>query len=141
MIRKFTEADMDDILTIWLEASIKAHHFIAADFWKSQIENMRNLYIPASEVYVYVQNGKIIGFYALHDDALAAIFVLPDNQRQGVGSELIADAKNRRTELTLAVYQENEISYNFYLSQGFYVAKEGKDEATGHLEYVMRFHH
>ncbi|PHM26150.1 N-acetyltransferase [Xenorhabdus budapestensis] len=141
MIRKFTEADMDDVLTIWLEASIKAHHFVAADFWESQVENMRNLYIPASEVYVYVQNGKIIGFYALHDDALAAIFVLPDCQGQGVGSELITDAKNRRTELTLAVYQENERSYNFYLSQGFYVAKEEEDEATGHLEYVMRFHH
>ncbi|CDL86055.1 putative acetyltransferase [Xenorhabdus cabanillasii JM26] len=141
MIRKFTEADMDDVLTIWLEASIKAHHFVAADFWKSQVENMRNLYIPASEVYVYVQNGKIIGFYALHDDVLAAIFVLPNSQGQGVGSELIADAKNRRTELTLAVYQENKRSYNFYLSRGFYVTKEGKDEVTGHLEYVMRFHH
>ncbi|WP_232217472.1 GNAT family N-acetyltransferase [Xenorhabdus cabanillasii] len=132
---------MDDVLTIWLEASIKAHHFVAADFWKSQVENMRNLYIPASEVYVYVQNGKIIGFYALHDDVLAAIFVLPNSQGQGVGSELIADAKNRRTELTLAVYQENKRSYNFYLSRGFYVTKEGKDEVTGHLEYVMRFHH
>ncbi|MBD2814389.1 hypothetical protein ID850_06350 [Xenorhabdus sp. Flor] len=83
MIRKFTEADMDDVLTIWLEASIKAHHFVAADFWKSQVENMRNLYIPASEVYVYVQNGKIIGFYALHNDVLATIFVLPNSQGQG----------------------------------------------------------
>ncbi|WP_340608470.1 N-acetyltransferase [Xenorhabdus bharatensis] len=139
MIRKFLSEDMDTVLIIWLEASIKAHHFVAADFWQSQIENMRNIYIPASEVYVYTQNQKVIGFYALHNDILAAIFVSPDSQGQGVGKELIMDAKNRRTELTLSVYQENKSSYNFYLSQGFYVAEEGKDEATGHSEYVMHF--
>ncbi|PHM66097.1 N-acetyltransferase [Xenorhabdus sp. KJ12.1] len=139
MIRKFLSEDMDTVLAIWLEASIKAHHFVAADFWQSQIENMRNIYIPASEVYVYTQNQKVIGFYALHNDILAAIFVSPDSQRQGVGKKLIMDAKSRRTELTLSVYQENKSSYDFYLSQGFYVAEEGKDEVTGHSEYVMHF--
>ncbi|PHM67615.1 GCN5 family acetyltransferase [Xenorhabdus stockiae] len=139
MIRKFLSEDMDTVLAIWLEASIKAHHFVAADFWQSQIENMRNIYIPASEVYVYTQNQKVIGFYALHNDILAAIFVSPDSQRQGVGKKLIMDAKSRRTELTLSVYQENKSSYDFYLSQDFYVAEEGKDEVTGHSEYVMHF--
>ncbi|PHM33091.1 N-acetyltransferase [Xenorhabdus innexi] len=139
MIRKFIKTDMEDVLVIWLEASIKAHHFVAADFWQSQVENMRNIYIPASEVYVYTQNQKAIGFYALHNDILAAIFVSPDSQGQGVGKTLLTDAKSRRAELTLSVYQENKSSYHFYLSQGFYVAEENKDETTGHPEYVMRF--
>ncbi|SFN97294.1 N-acetyltransferase [Xenorhabdus japonica] len=138
MIRTFTEADMDAVLSIWLEASIKAHNFVASEFWQSQIQNMRHIYIPASEVYVYVQGANIIGFYALHEDNLAAVFVSPDKQGQGIGKALVNDAKNRRSELTLSVYQQNQASYEFYLSQGFYVVSKDVDENTGCEEYFMR---
>ncbi|WP_338805303.1 N-acetyltransferase [Xenorhabdus griffiniae] len=137
MIRPFTKADMDAVLSIWLEASIKAHNFVAAEFWQSQRENMRSIYIPASEVYVYVQDANVVGFYALHENSLAAIFVSPDKQGQGIGKALVNDAKNRRTELTLSVYQQNQASYEFYLSQGFYVVSEEVDEHTGCQEYFM----
>ncbi|NMR77527.1 GNAT family N-acetyltransferase, partial [Vibrio alginolyticus] len=52
MIRKYNENDMGSVLEIWLNASVKAHDFISAEFWESQLENMRNIYIPASETYV-----------------------------------------------------------------------------------------
>ncbi|OTA15729.1 GNAT family N-acetyltransferase [Xenorhabdus vietnamensis] len=138
MIRIFTEADMDAVLSIWLEASIKAHNFVAAEFWQSQVNNMKHIYIPSSELYVYVQDSKVAGFYALHENNLAAVFVSPDKQGQGIGKALLSDAKNRRTELTLSVYQQNQASCEFYLSQGFYVANEEIDENTGCKEYVMR---
>ncbi|WFQ80629.1 N-acetyltransferase [Xenorhabdus sp. SF857] len=137
MIRSFTKADMNTVLSIWLEASIKAHNFVATEFWQSQIENMRSIYIPASEAYVYVQNSNVVGFYALHENNLAAIFVSPDKQGQGIGKALVNDAKNRRTELTLSVYQQNQASYEFYLSQGFYVVSEEVDGHTGYQEYLM----
>ncbi|PHM60236.1 N-acetyltransferase [Xenorhabdus ishibashii] len=137
MIRPFTKADMDTVLSIWLEASIKAHGFVGAEFWQSQVKNMRNIYIPTSEVYVYVQNSNIVGFYALHENNLAAVFVSPDKQGQGIGKALVDDAKNRRTELTLSVYRQNQASYEFYLSQGFYVVSEEIDEHTGCQEYFM----
>ncbi|WP_340614445.1 GNAT family N-acetyltransferase [Xenorhabdus thailandensis] len=35
---------------------------------------------------------------------MAAVFVSPDKQGQGIGKALVNDAKNRRTELTLSVY-------------------------------------
>ncbi|WP_084023306.1 GNAT family N-acetyltransferase [Xenorhabdus hominickii] len=128
---------MEVVLSIWLEASIKAHDFVPADFWQSQVVNMRNIYIPASEVYVYVQEENVIGFYALHENNLAAVFVSPEQQGQGIGKALVNDAKNRRTELTLSVYKQNQASYAFYLSQGFYVASEEVDENTGCEEYFM----
>lgn len=53
MIRKYNENDIDTVLTIWLDASIKAHDFVEAGFWQSQVENMRNIYLPASETWVY----------------------------------------------------------------------------------------
>ncbi len=62
MIRKYNENDMDSVLEIWLNASVKAHDFISAEFWESQVENMRNIYIPASETYVYEVESKVVGF-------------------------------------------------------------------------------
>ncbi|CCO48169.1 putative Acetyltransferase [Vibrio nigripulchritudo SOn1] len=137
MIRKFTQSDIDAVLDIWLTASIDAHNFVEADFWRDQISNMRDVYIPASEVYVFELNGDVVGFYALYEDSLAAIFVYPDFQGQGLGEKLITHAKSRRDSLTLSVYKDNQASYQFYLSQGFKVISEQTDEHTGYPEYTM----
>jgi len=137
MIRKYNENDIDIVLAIWLAASIKAHDFAEASFWESQVDNMRNVYIPASETYVFERDSEIVGFYALYEDNLAAIFVCPDFQGQGIGKQLMSHARGQRAELTLSVYKENEASYQFYVSQGFSVVSEQIDEHTRHQEYTM----
>lgn len=137
MIRKYNENDMNSVLDIWLNASVKAHAFISPEFWESQVENMRNIYIPASETYVYEVESKVVGFYALYENSLAAIFVSPELQGKGIGKQLLSHAKTQRAELSLAVYKENQASYQFYLSQAFKVLSEQLDEHTGHPEYTM----
>ncbi|WP_104401642.1 N-acetyltransferase [Vibrio penaeicida] len=137
MIRPIKNQEIEAVLDIWLTASIQAHDFIKADFWRSQLDNMRNVYLPASEVCVYEQGGDIVGFYALYEDNLAAIFVSPECQGKGVGKALISDAKARRQSLTLSVYKDNHASYQFYLSQGFRAVSEQDDEHTGHPEITM----
>jgi putative acetyltransferase len=137
MIRKYSENDIEAVLDIWLNASMKAHDFVSPEFWTSQVESMRNMYIPASETYVYEKESEVVGFYALHENSLAAIFVAPKFQGQGIGKQLLNHAKAQRTTLTLSVYKENQASYEFYLSQGFQVVSEQLDEHTGHPEYTM----
>jgi len=137
MIRKYNDNDLDSVLEIWLTASVKAHDFVSAEFWKSQVDNMRNIYLPDSEICVYEIDSKVVGFYALYESNLAAIFVKPDLQGKGIGKQLLTHAKSQRVMLTLSVYKENQASYRFYLSQGFKVVNEQLDEHTGHLEYTM----
>jgi len=137
MIREYNEKDVESVLSIWLEASVKAHDFISADFWESKIDDMRNIYIPASETFVFEENSKVLGFYALYKSSLAAIFVLPENQSKGIGKKLIEHAKTQRGHLELSVYKENQASFNFYVSQGFKVISEQPDEHTGHMEISM----
>ena len=137
MIRKYRPDDIEDVLAIWLEASIKAHDFIGAEFWQSQVTSMREVYLPASETYVFEKDSKVVGFYSLYESHLAAIFVGVHLQGQGIGKALISHAKGQRSQLTLSVYKENSASYQFYLSQGFTVASEQNDEQTGHPEFTM----
>ncbi|MDO6687255.1 MULTISPECIES: N-acetyltransferase [unclassified Agarivorans] len=137
MIRPFQHQDTQQVLDIWLDASIKAHDFVKASFWRDQLDNMRDLYLPNAETYVYEQAGKVVGFYALSEKHIAAIFVDPASQGQGIGKQLIAHAKQQRSILTLAVYKQNVASYQFYLSQGFSVVGEQIEQHTGLLEYTM----
>lgn len=139
MIRSYHVNDLDAVIEIWLQASIKAHNFVSAEFWQSQVESMRNIYIPAAESYVHQQGSQVVGFYSLYQDQLAAIFVLPEWQGQGIGKQLLDHAKAQRAALTLSVYKQNQASYQFYLSQGFTVVSEQQDEHTGHQEYTMSF--
>lgn len=141
MIRAYREEDLDAVIEIWLNASVQAHHFVPQEYWQSQVENMRSIYIPASEVYVYEADEGMLGFYALHEDALAAIFVSPNNQGQGIGKQLLHHAKAKRSLLTLCVYKANLASYQFYISQGFKVVSEQLDHHTKQQEYTMRFEH
>ncbi|MDC7232229.1 MAG: GNAT family N-acetyltransferase, partial [Spirochaetales bacterium] len=59
---------------------------------------MRTLYIPASETFVFEQNSDVVGFYSLHEDRLAAIFVLPELQGQGIGKQLLAGTHSYAVE-------------------------------------------
>ncbi|MBP7342768.1 MAG: GNAT family N-acetyltransferase [Deltaproteobacteria bacterium] len=137
MIRAFEVSDMNDVLDIWLRASIETHNFVGREFWKSKIEDMQKTYIPASDTYVFIDSEVIKGFFSLHGDTLAAMFVSPDFQGNGIGQQLMNKAKSLRTKLNLTVYKENLRSVVFYRKCGFVIIKEKVDEHTGHVEILM----
>ncbi|WDZ52816.1 N-acetyltransferase [Acinetobacter vivianii] len=136
-IRKATSNDFNELTKIWLQASIKAHHFIPASYWESNITKMQEIYLPMSEVYIAEDAINIYGFIALVEDTVAAIFVSPEHQAKGIGKQLISYAQEMRSRLELNVYQENKNSVKFYLASGFRVINEGLDTATNAKEYVM----
>lgn len=139
MIRDYKVNDLQEVLDIWLIASIKAHDFIEPSFWESQLSNMRDVYIPSSKTHVYEEEGKVLGFCSLVDNTIAAIFVLPSLQGKGIGKKLLNHAKAKRNELNLTVYKDNRDSIQFYLSQNFYIVSEQLDSHTGKQEFLMKY--
>ncbi len=139
MIRPFEQSDMEPVLDIWLEASIQSHAFVEEDFWRSKIPDMREVYLPSGETFVYEENGVVEGFVSLYENTLAAIFVAPQAQGRGIGKKLMGQAKQCRDEISLSVYKENLKSILFYEKCGFNRLTEQADAHTGHMEYVMRW--
>lgn len=45
--------------------------------------------------------------------------------------------KERRTGLSLNVYEKNTRAIHFYQREGFEIQDEGIDEATGEKDYIM----
>lgn len=141
MIRPYKPQDEETVLHIWLEASITGHAFIPRSYWESKINDMREIYLPQSETYIYMDTttGEISGFISLVGDYLAAIFVAPSCQGKGIGQALMAHAKKLKNELILNVYTENTQAILFYKRQGFKIVDEQTDKATGHKEFKMIF--
>lgn len=127
------------MIKIWLEASIKAHDFVNSEFWESKVKDIREIYIPASETFVYEENETIKGFFSLYKNTLTAIFISPPYQGAGIGMALMKKAKEIRSKLELTVYKQNYKSVEFYKKCGFVAEREQIDEQTGHPELLMTF--
>ena len=141
MIRPYKQQDKETVLHIWLEASIIGHAFIPRSYWEGKIDDMREIYLPQSETYIYTDttSEKISGFISLVGNYLAAIFVAPSCQGKGIGQALMAHAKKLKIKLELNVYTENTQAVSFYKHQGFKIVDEQTDKETGHNEFKMVF--
>ena len=138
MIRELHKADINAVADIWLEANLKAHNFISAEYWKSNFELVKEL-LQQAEVYVYENNHNIEGFVGLNGEYIEGIFVCDGKQSHGIGKCLLDYIKDRKNRLYLNVYQKNVKAIHFYKREGFEIQGEGLDEATGEKDYVMKW--
>lgn len=138
MIRKLRNEDIEKVMKIWKDSTIKAHDFISKEYWENNYDVVKNTYIPMSETFIYEIENKIKGFISvINNEFIGALFVDINCQGLGVGSELINYIVKEYNKLSLAVYKENKNAVEFYISKGFKIIKEQIDEETGAIEYIM----
>ena len=140
MIRVLQKADIERVVDIWLDTNLKAHYFIPGQYWKDNIDLVKEM-LPQAEVYVYENDCQIEGFIGLNDEYVEGIFVSGEMQSQGLGKILLNYAKDKRNKLHLNVYQKNARAISFYKREGFEIQHSGLDEATGEKDYVMTWQH
>ena len=138
MIRKLKDEDLNKIMNIWLESTIKAHNFISEDYWENNYNIVKDVYIPMAETFVYDDGLDIKGFISIiNNEFIGALFVEVNSQSLGIGSKLIDYAIEKYKNLNLAVYQNNKKAVSFYKNKGFKVIKEQVNENSGFQEYIM----
>ena len=136
MIRALQKADIDSVTDIWLDTNIKAHYFIPAQYWKRNLELVKELLLQAT-VYVYEDNYEIQGFIGMNGEYIEGIFVSDEMQSHGIGKMLLDYVKSKKEKLLLNAYQKNVRAINFYRREGFQIQCEGLDKLTGEKDYVM----
>lgn len=142
MIRKLNNEDIDKVMDIWKESTIKAHEFIDKDYWENNYDTVKNEYIPISDTFVYDDGENIRGFISIiNNEFIGALFVDVNYQGLGIGSKLIDYITTKYDKLNLAVYKENEKSVKFYTDKGFKIIEEQKNEDSGFKEYIMEKHY
>ena len=139
MIRPSQQSDTENIIEIWLQASIEAHTFASAEFWHSKVVDMREIYLPAAQTFVDEHEGEVKGFISMYRNNIAALFVLPRHQAKGIGTRLLKFIQGRHEQISLCVYKDNTASIAFYKKHGFRRVAEQLDEHTGHPEIIMQY--
>ncbi|TWT99657.1 putative N-acetyltransferase YjaB [Botrimarina colliarenosi] len=139
MIRVYEASDLEDLLDVWMAASLVAHPFLTADFLASERENIPKLYLPNAETWIDEAAGRVVGFIALIGAAVGALFVHPSQQRRGIGRRLMNKAKALYPELEVDVFTANPIGRAFYAKNGFQPVKESVHEPTGQRVMRLRF--
>ena len=136
MIRRMTAADAGAVADIWLEASLDAHGFIPADYWRGCHSAVREA-IAGAEVYVYEGPEGIEGFIGLEGAHIAGLFVRAGSRGRGIGRALLGPAKAGRAGHRHSVYEKNAPARRFYEREGFRHAGRGVDGNTGETELAM----
>jgi ribosomal protein S18 acetylase RimI-like enzyme len=130
VVRPFVAAtDTKKLSGIWLDASLVAHPFIGESRLLEQRQLIEEKYLPNAETWVACCMGEPVGFISLIDTFIGGIFVAPDQHGRGIGRKLITHAVDRKGELSLEVYTENEQAMRFYTALGFYeVSRRATDD-------------
>ena len=74
MIRKFTPADIEALMEIWLQANCQAHSFILSFYWEEHYEYVRQE-LPRAEILVYETHHQVEGFIGVQDGYIAGLFI------------------------------------------------------------------
>ena len=138
MIRRLRLDEMDELIEIWLASTIDAHPFISERYWHESESIVRNVYIPQSVTWVYIENGKIVGFISVLDSLfIGALFVSEPFIGKGFGNALMEHVKTHYSALSLEVYQKNHRAVHFYHHQGFRIEESAWQTETHHPTWIM----
>ena len=120
-IEHYQSKDEEAVLNIWLKASEQAHAFAGVGFWCGLVEDMRQVYLPKARTWICRDGDRVMGFACLVGEGeLAALFVDPERQCEGIGTALLNWVKDHsKGVLTVGVYEENPRAWQFYKRSGF----------------------
>ena len=136
MIRKHTESDLEQIMKVWYASSTLAHPFLNSEFVEKVKADMRLIYIPNSETWVYEIDSIVVGFISMMGEEIAGLFVLPEYHSKGIGTKLVNFVNEFNDKLEVEVFKLNKIGRSFYDTYGFIQFKELVHEESG--EVVLR---
>ena len=138
MILKVTASDLDECVSL-IRTSFKT----VADEYKITPENVPRFTAFATDrnrigwhyshehrpMYVYTENGKIIGYYSLavtEDKTceLNNLCVHPDHRHKGIGEKLLYHSFDEAkklgcTDMNIGIVEENRVLRSWYESHGF----------------------
>lgn len=130
MIRKYKATDTDSILEIWYAASTLAHPFLADEFVAKTKIDMRELYLPNAETWVYEKEGNVLGFISMLGNEIGGLFVFPHHHSQGIGTQLVNYVRPLHETLEVEVFENNGIGRPFYDKYGFKFMESQVHEPT-----------
>ena len=142
MLRRATSADGPEIALLF-RRSFGTLTFLPTLHTPDEDREHFTRMAAEQEVWVWEENGHILGFGALHGDEVPALYVEPYAQGRGIGSALFERLTERRPGgFRFGVFQQNERARRFYERHGAVVVEladgSGNEEREPDARYEWR---
>ena len=125
----------------WREShrDICSEEFIAEHTTERQIEYLKSQMNKGAAIYLLSDAGKPVGIVSIRDDVVGDLYVLPDEQGRGYGTQLLHFAIERCAGTpTLWVLNQNQRAIRLYERNGFRLTGERKELSETLSELQMR---
>lgn len=136
MIREFQPGDLEALIDIWRNASKELYGSRSSEEWRV-LKQYTQIYIEGFTTFVYLLDEKPVGFITLSDSEVLLLFLAPENQKCGLGGELVQFVKSTVDHLKLKVHSRNKKALKFYQRRGFRVCGKAVPDSFGDLQRVM----
>lgn len=128
-IRPAQIADTDMLVAVWRRSVLATHTFLSVADVDALMPVVRHEVLGKLEVWVLENGGTAIGFMALQQNSVEALFMDPGHRRHGGGRQMLNQARSLKGPLVVNVNEQNLQALQFYLAEGFKVA--GRSELDG----------
>ena len=144
-VRAARSDELDALAELWFISARDAHEYLpmlqALDAVSGPRVFVEHI-APGLEFMVCESAGALVGMLGLQGASLDRLYVAPSAQGLGLGSVLLARAKELRPEgLNLFTHQKNQRARRFYEARGFRPWRFGISPAPEHepdVEYRWR---
>ena len=128
-IRPYREADFDLLVARWHETNLASFRYVAAQ-QRYTLEDARAFFrgrlLVECEVWVAETDSGMLAMIGLGPGWIRHLSVFPEHQRRGVGTMLLAKARERNPAgLSLYTFQRNAPARAFYEHHGFRAVEFG----------------
>lgn len=113
--------DAGEIAALYLASRTEALPYLRRCHSDQEIRDwIEAVRLITGETWVAREAGRILGFLCLDGEELDQLYILPEHFRRGIGSRLLAKAKERSpARLGLFTFQRNAAARAFYERHGF----------------------
>lgn len=127
-----------EVMDLWLRTTTHENPFVEPNFWETHYDLFKKKYINKNDTFICTEEGKIIGFACVTpDNKLAGLFVAPECQNRGVGTEIVEFLQEEYSLLHIEVYAKNRKALSFAAQMGFIIDGAIRHELNNEVMYTM----
>ena len=124
------DKQIEEMMEIWLQSNVKEQSFIPKKYWSKNYKEVLRVMGLAS-VYVYEDEGRILGFAGAMEQQMVAICVAEEYRSMGIGTFLLDRLKDEMGVLEASVYTKNKRAMNFFDKNEFEAKDIQIESSTG----------
>lgn len=137
-IKLMNKSQTYEVMDLWMRTTTHANPFVENNFWGKYYDVIKDKYIDEKDTYIYVKDDKVIAFTCVSEDnMIEGLFVDPEYQNRGIGSQMLDFLKSQYPILHIKIYAQNRKAFAFASKSGFIIDGAERHEHNNEVMYTM----